>query len=213
MHAYKMTLWSLLLILSTSGSAFADWGSKAEEPEEEEEKDQIVFALDRSPGIVNAHCLKKAKGFVKVTQEGPVEVMKVWLEGLPPHIDLELFVTQVPNFPFGLSWYQGDLETDSKGRAHGVFVGRFNIETFVVAPGEADAPAVHDGPFPDAETNPVTGPVHTFHLGIWFDDPHDAAKVGCPDVVTPFNGEHDAGVQLFNTARFPDDAGPLSQLQ
>jgi hypothetical protein len=31
--------------------------------------------------------------------------------------------------------------------------------------------------------------------------------------VTPFKGEHNAGVQVLNTSNFPKEEGPLSQLQ
>jgi hypothetical protein len=34
---------------------------------------------------------------------------------------------------FGLGLYVGDLLTGRNGHAHGTFVGRFNIETFIVA--------------------------------------------------------------------------------
>jgi hypothetical protein len=86
--------------------------------------------------------------------------------------------------PFGLAWYQGLVQTNAYGRAHQTFVGRFNEETFIVAPGAAPAPQVHHEAFPDAQLNPATGPIHTFHLGIWFNSPADAAKVpGRPDAV------------------------------
>lgn len=49
--------------------------------------------------------------------------------------EFDLFVIQVPDAPFGLSWYQGGIETNGRGRASETFVGRFNIETFIVAPG------------------------------------------------------------------------------
>lgn len=71
------------------------------------------------------------------------------------------------------------------------------------------APIVHSSAFPDANTNPVTAPVHTFHLGLWFNSPTDAANAGCPVDVTPFNGEHNAGIQVLNTSNFPDLQGPL----
>jgi hypothetical protein len=122
-------------------------------------------------------------------------------------------VIQIPNTPFGLSWYQGDMDSNDAGVARGVFVGRFNIETFIVAPNTAPAPVVHDQqPFPDANTNPPTLPVHTFHLGLWFNSPEDAADAGCPDAVTPFNGDHTAGIQILSTRNFADDMGPLRQL-
>jgi hypothetical protein len=52
-----------------------------------------------------------------------------------------------------------------------------------------------------------------YHLGLWFNSPTDAAAAGCPNTVTPFNGEHNAGVQALSTRNFPDQAGPLSQIQ
>src|SRR5947208_5148933 len=55
-------------------------------------------------------------------------------------------------------------------------------------------------------------PVHTYHLGLWFNSPNDAAAAGCPNTVTPFNGDHTAGIQVLNTSNFADDQGPLRQL-
>jgi hypothetical protein len=60
-----------------------------------------------------------------------------------------------------------------------------------------------------ASSNPATAPVHTYHLGLWFNSPQDAVKAGGPDTVTPFNGEHNAGVRVLNTSNFPDLEGPL----
>jgi hypothetical protein len=201
---------ALTLGLVSSGSAVAQsYETSTKEPQPE----YIEFKLDRSPGIVRAGCLPYATGKVRVTAKGPVEVMDVELDGLPANIELDAFVIQVPNAPFGMSWYQGDIETDAYGHAKARFVGRFNIETFIIAPGVAPAPQVHYEPTADAEENPATAPVHTYHIGIWFNSPLDAKEAGCPDFVTPFNGEHNAGVQLFNTASFPDQEGPLSQLK
>ena len=124
---------------------------------------------------------------------------------------------QVPNSPFGLSWYQGDVETNGSGEAFQLFRGRFSVETFIIAPGVAPAPQVFNNPpFPDASQNPETfgpdgktpGPVQTYHLGLWFNSPADAQKAGCANTVTPFNGEHNAGIQVLNTSNFPDNHGP-----
>jgi hypothetical protein len=49
-------------------------------------------------------------------------------------------------------------------------------------------------------------------LGLWFNDPKDAASAGLPPTVTPFNGEHNAGLQVLSTRNFPDDSGPLSKV-
>lgn len=55
-------------------------------------------------------------------------------------------------------------------------------------------------------------PVHTFHLGLWFNDPADAVKAGCAGSVTPFNGDHNAGTQVLSTRNFDDAQGPLRML-
>jgi hypothetical protein len=174
--------------------------------------DTILFSMVRSTAAANAGCLPNASARVIVHSNGPVEVMTVLVSGLPANTDFDFFVIQVPNAPFGLSWYQGDIETHGTGAGTGVFIGRFNIETFIVAPSTAPAPVVHNGPFPDASANPATAPVHTFHLGLWFNSPTDAANAGCPATVTPFNGEHDAGIQALSTRNAADDQGPLRQL-
>lgn len=60
-------------------------------------------------------------------------------------------------------------------------------------------------------------PTHQFHLGVWFNNPNLPFGLGCEPgqaapVVTPFNGEQHAGIQVVNTANFPANAGPLSQI-
>jgi hypothetical protein len=143
--------------------------------------------------------------------------MTVDVGGLPPNTEFDFFVIQIPNAPFGLAWYQGDIETDDQGEGHQLFVGRFSIETFIVAqpPEGQQAPNVHrQPPFPDATANPATEPVHTFHLGLWFGSPEAAQAAGCPDTVTRFNGEHNAGIQALSTRNFgPGVFGPLRQLR
>ena len=172
-----------------------------------------TFKMVRSPGIVRANCLPKARARVVITSGGQNEVMKVYASGLPKKTEFDFFVLQVPDFPFGLSWYQGDLKTNKHGRAYAKFVGRFNEETFTIAPGvPAPAPVVHDSPTADASTNPVTAPVHQYHLGFWFNSPKDAKAAGCSASVTPFNGEHNAGTQAMNTRQFAPDDGPLGRI-
>jgi hypothetical protein len=51
--------------------------------------------------------------------------------------------------------------------------------------------------------------VQIYHLGVWFNSPDDAVKAGCPATATTFTSNHDAGIQVLNTANYPDDAGPL----
>ena len=167
------------------------------------------FNMVRGAKVVASKCLPNATARVSIKPGGPVEVMDVSVEGLPPNTDFAFFVIQKPGAPFGLAWYQGDIETDDYGEGHERFIGRFNEETFIVAQGSVPAPLVHNNAFPDAAMNPVTAPVHTFHLGLWFNSPQDAVNAGCPGDVTPFNGEHDAGIQVLNTSNFLDLEGPL----
>jgi hypothetical protein len=73
--------------------------------------------------------------------------------------------------------------------------GIFSDETFILNPG---TPAV---------------PTELTHLGLWFADPADAVKAGCADTVTPFDGDHEAGIQVLNTSNFADANGPLKHIQ
>lgn len=175
----------------------------------------FVFNMVRSPGLASSPtCVVHAKGRVSIQKVGGAEEMTVQVQGLPANTEFDLFVLSVPNFPFGLGWYQGDLKTDWQGKARQKFIGRFNKETFSLAIGNSvPAPHVHDSPFPDASVTPLTPPVHQYHLGLWFNSPADAQKAGCPGAVTPFNGEHNAGIQVLNTSNFPDLAGPLKRVK
>jgi hypothetical protein len=172
--------------------------------------DDFKFDLIRSKGLGD-NVLPNAHGRVKIESVGPVEIMKVKVWGLPPNTDFDLFVIQVPNAPFGLSWYQGDIETNKDGAGYGEFVGRFNIETFIVSKASLPAPVIFNKAFPDASQGVVVGRIHTYHLGLWFNSPTDGAAAGAPGV-TPFNGEGNAGAQVLNTGGFDDLAGPLIKI-
>jgi len=170
----------------------------------------ITFSMVRSGAVVSANCLTGATATVRVVSHNLTETMTVNAAGLPANADFDLFVTQLPNAPFGVSWYQSDLESNSSGTASVTVIGRFNVETFAVAPGAGAAPTPHGAT--DASANPAFAPIHTFHIGFWFNSPADAAKAGCPGTVTPFNGEHNAGIQAMSTRNFGDATGPLRSL-
>ena len=158
-------------------------------------------------------CLPNATAKVTIIPGGSVDIMEVQVQGLPPKTEFDFFVLQVPKAPFGVAWYQGDIQTDSHGRGSQRFIGRFNIETFAVATGSAPAPSVfNSGVLPDATLNPSFNPIQMYHLGMWFGSPDAARAAGCPATVTPFNGEHNAGIQVMNTSNFADDQGPLRKV-
>jgi hypothetical protein len=171
----------------------------------------ITFTMVRSNAAVTANCLPNAAARVRVVTHGQTETMTVNASGLPANTGFDLFILQLPNAPFGVSWYQSDLQAGNDGTASVQVIGRFSAETFAVAPSPgASAPVVHPGL--DAASNPPFAPIHTFHVGFWFNSPTEAAAAGCAATVTPFNGEHNAGVQAMSTRNFADLQGPLSQL-
>jgi hypothetical protein len=208
-RASGTTVAGLMALSAMTSSSAAQPANAAAQPT----SDSKVFEFPMVVSGGASTCLPKASGRVTIHSIGPIEIMHVLVTGLPPKTDFDFFVIQVPKAPFGTSWYQGDIETDGHGNGHATFIGRFSVETFVVAPGSAPAPVVFNGPFPDASLNPPNNPIQMYHLGMWFDSPADAQKAGCPGTVTPFNGEHDAGIQVLNTSNFRDDAGPLRNIK
>jgi hypothetical protein len=173
--------------------------------------DTTSFKMVRSKAAVDDNCLKGAKAQVDVrTTLTAQQVMDVTLKDAPKNTEFELFITQQPNKPFGISWYQSDFDTNNQGNGEVQARGIFSEELFAVAPGVVDAPQVDNK---DAEENPAFDPVHTFHLGLWFGSPEEAKDAGCSDTVTPFDGDHTAGIQAFSTRNFPDLKGPLGKIK
>jgi hypothetical protein len=173
-----------------------------------------IFAMTVSAGAKT--CLPNAQGMVTDHTFGDFENMEVVVSGLPGNTHFDFFILQVPTAPFGVAWYMGDITTGPGGFGVGNFVGRFSSETFIISPGVA--PTVNEFPdppafVPEAKTGITTNPIQMYHLGLWFDSAADAATAGCPATHTPFNGEHNAGIQVLNTATFPNTAGPLIPIQ
>ena len=170
----------------------------------------IEFPMTVSTGA--KACLPNASGTVVDHSFGDTENLEVVVHDLAPNTDFDFFIIQVPNKPFGASWYMGDISTDSTGTGVGNFVGRFSAETFIISPGKTPAPNEFPDPpavVPEETDGVITNPAQMYHLGLWFNSAEAAGKAHCPTTKTPFNGEHDAGIQVLNTAKFPDLAGPL----
>jgi hypothetical protein len=173
--------------------------------------DSTTFKMVRSQAAVDNDCLEGAKANVDVrTTPTDNQIMDVTVNHAPKNTEFELFVTQQPNSPFGISWYQADFETNNQGQGEVRARGIFSEELFAFAPGVVNAPQVDDQ---DAEKNPAFDPVHTFHLGLWFGSPEEAQAAGCSGTVTAFDGDHEAGIQAFSTRNFPNLKGPLGKIK
>jgi len=123
---------------------------------------------------------------VTVTRGELNDTLHLRAEHLKPNLNFDLFTVQNsnkladgtpdPTFKnFGLAWYQTDVHADEHGRAD------VTIKTILLDQIFGFDPAVD------------LAPTNTFHVGFWFNNPDDAAPCGFP-TVTPFNGEHHAGV-------------------
>ena len=157
------------------------------------------FSLVPSPGI--KACLPHAGGRVTIIPGSQNDTMQVSIFGMPRHSDFDLFVIQQPLKPFGVSWYQTDVNANGYGDGSATVRGVFDVETFSVSPGGTATFA----------------PTHQYHLGLWFNNPSTPFKLGCEPgatapTVTPFNGEQHAGIQALNTSEFPVNAGPLAHV-
>src|SRR5215213_8785541 len=173
--------------------------------------DSTTFNMVRSQTAMANDCLKGAKANVDVrTTATDQQIMDVTVNHAPKNTEFELFVTQQPNSPFGVSWYQADFTTNNQGNGEVRARGIFSEELFVFAPGVVKAPQVDDQ---DAKKNPEFKPVHTFHLGLLFGSPEEAKDAGCSDTVTAFDGDHTAGIQAFSTRNFRNLKGPLGKIK
>jgi hypothetical protein len=168
------------------------------------------FKMLRSGSAETNNCLKGASANVDIRTLGGNQIMDVEVKNAAKNTGFTLFAIQKPNDPFGVSWYQGDLDTDNRGNGKVRVIGIFSEETFAFSPAKVKAPQVDDQ---DAENGPKFAPVHTLHLGMWFADPKEAKAAGCSGTVTPFDGDHEAGIQALSTRNFPDLQGPLGKIK
>lgn len=167
----------------------------------------------RSQSAVDKGCLKGAFARVLIDTNGANQIMRVGLFSMPKNTDFTVFLLQIPNAPFGFSWYQGDVTTNNTGQGADFFRGIFSDEVFGIALPPPVA-AAHVDQF-DAKFDSPFKPVHTFHMGVWFADPAQAAAAGCTNTVTPFDGDHIAGIQALSTRNFTNNpnVGPIRRIQ
>ncbi len=171
----------------------------------------VTFTMVPSSAAIKT-CLPDATATVKISGARHNQVMTVKAKGLAPSAGYDLFVIQVPHAKFGISWYQSDLETNKRGDGAATVRGIFSNETFTVSQDTLTTNGREDTP----QTGATFNAVNQYHLGLWFNDPQVPFTLGCEPgkaepVVTPFNGEQHAGIQVLNTSNFSDNAGPLKQ--
>ena len=171
--------------------------------------DQTSFRMVRSQSAIDNNCMEGARANVKIRTAGVNQVMTISASNMPRRTLFTVFIIQQPNAPFGLVWYQGDVLTDRQGNGQVTLKGIFSEETFAFAPGSVPAPQVDDQ---DAANNPAFDPVHPFHMGMWFASSAGAERAGCSGTVTPFDGDHEAGIQAMSTRTFPNLNGPLRRI-
>jgi hypothetical protein len=171
------------------------------------QKPEIAFHLRPQQKFLN--CLGKPGGRAPdatvIVQRGELsDTLILSAHNLKPNLAFDLFTTQNTNLlangevdpafkNFGLAWYQTDVQADSNGNAE------VAIKTILL-----------DQIF---GFDPVASllPTHTFHVGMWFNNPNDAAACGFdPTKPTPFNGDQDAGPNAMMSLPHPiTNLGPL----
>lgn len=176
--------------------------------------DQFTFRMARSAAAqaAGSSCFPHAAN-VTITRQTNNDVMQVSVTGAAPNTGFDLFVLQIPDKPFGVAWYQSDLQTDSTGKGSVTVQGIFNAETFSLSQGGVAGGSATGSTTAVTSTNVVFQPTNQYHLGLWFASPADAQRNGCPATVTPFNGAQNAGIQALSTRNFPAGEGPLSAIR
>lgn len=178
-------------------------------------QDTFAFYMVRSTAVMNAPqpCLPNAFAVVVISRTVQNDVMKVFVAGAAPNTSFDLFVLQIPDKPFGVAWYQSDLETGSTGAGNVTVQGIFNKETFSLSQGGVAGGNQTGATQAVTDTNVTFQPTNQYHLGLWFGSPDDAQRNGCPTTVTPFNGAQNAGIQALSTREFPAGLGPLAAIR
>ena len=85
--------------------------------------------------------------------------MQVSIHGAPRGAEFDLFVIQQPAKPFGVSWYQTDVNADRDGNGTATVRGIFDKETFTVSP----EPAATIAPTRDATNVFMFDPLSRLH--------------------------------------------------
>ena len=166
--------------LGTSSS----YGSGTPEARAAASADEVRARLDPSSDKL-AQCLPDARVKIAVdltTDQLGFDIFNVSARHLAPNRDYTVFLLEQAASPFGAAEYIGDITTDENGDADNRF--KLIVE-------EAFSSQVVNGQRVRVDLNRV---------GMWFADPKDDDFcLGKNSPVTPFDGDNEAGVQVFNS--------------
>jgi hypothetical protein len=152
--------------------------------------DDAVMELTPSSDQLAA-CMPDATLEVAVrfsAEEAGFDQFEIRARNLPPERDFAVFLLEQAKAPFGAAEYIGDFRTNKQGDGQ-------NVVNLIVA--EAFSSTLVNGQRVRVDLN---------QIGVWFADPaDDDFCLGAGSPVTPFDGDNEAGVQVFNSA----NADPL----
>jgi hypothetical protein len=178
-------------ILGPATPTWADNDRQAAQVSEREDEDQVVAAADRihlqlTPSSQQlAQCLPDADVDVTVkltTDKKGFDIFDITARHIAPNRDYTVFLLEQAGSPFGAAEYIGDLSTNAQGNGHAEF-------HLIVQ--EAFASTLVNGQRVRVDLNRV---------GMWFADPADDEFCLPGSAATPFDGDNEAGVQVFNSA-------------
>jgi len=166
--------------LGTSSS----YGSGTPEARATAAADQVRLKLDPSSDQL-AQCLPNARVNVSVdltTDQLGFDVFNVSARHLAPNRSYTVFLLEKAASPFGAAEYIGDVTTDDNGNGD----NRFKL--------------IVEEAFSSQLVNGQRVRVDLNRVGMWFADPKDDDFcLGKNSPVTPFDGDNEAGVQVFNS--------------
>ena len=133
--------------------------------------------------------LPNVRGTVEVRPGARTDTMKIHLEGLPPGLDLVVFLTELPLAPFGAVEYIADMKTNADGEAE-VQVKAVLFDAFAFSLPVGARPAFPNTPLDHVVIWP--GDPEQFRAATGFVNPKTGATV-----VTPFNSDGRAGPAIL----------------
>jgi hypothetical protein len=180
---------------ATIGPAATTWADDSRDAAAEVSDQAVATAkrvhLQLTPSSQQlAQCLPNADVDVTVrltTDQKGFDIFDITARHIAPNREYTVFLLEQAGAPFGAAEYIGDLATNDQGNGHAEF--HLIVE-------EAFASTLVNGQRVRVDLNRV---------GMWFADPADDEFCLPGSGPTPFDGDNDAGVQVFNSA----NAAPL----